>query len=117
MQVHRIIAKLAALVGVTLALTLASATGAGAQAPGYDGYEGYEAGDDCPPGYEGYAGYEGCGEDTDPGTGGETAAPPAGGTGGTGGLTSLPDTGGVAMVGFAGAAAAAGLALRRLSRS
>ncbi len=113
MQVHRIIAKLAALVGLALVLTVGSAGIAGAQYEG--GYEGgYEATDDCPPGYEGYAGYEGCGEGTDPGSGGETAAPP---TGGTGGISSLPDTGGVAMVGFAGAAAVAGLALRRFTRS
>lgn len=112
MQVHRIIVRLAALLGLALALTVGSAPLAGAQYEG--GYEGgYEATDDCPPGYEGYAGYEGCGEGTDPGPapGGESAAPPPA-SGSLGG--SLPETGGVVLLGLAGAVAVSGLALRRL---
>jgi hypothetical protein len=110
-QVHRIIVRFAALLGLALALTVGSAPLAGAQYEG--GYEGdYEGQDDCPPGYEGYAGYEGCGEGTDGGTpGGESAAPPPAG-GSLGG--SLPETGGVVLLGLAGAVAVSGLALRRL---
>ena len=114
MQRQRITRKFLAMIGLALALTL----GGGAMLPtvasaqtGYDGYDGYEGGDECPPGYEGYAGYEGCGED--PGTApDETAAPPPSTGGGT-----LPNTGGIALVGAASAAAMAGLALRRLTRS
>ncbi len=113
MQVNRIIVKVAALLGLALALTLGSATIAGAQ---YDG--GYDGGEDCPPGYEGYAGYEGCGEGTDPDPDtapDESAAPPPSSGGSVGGSgATLPDTGGVAMLGLAGAVAVSGLALRRL---
>lgn len=116
MHRQRITRKLFALVGLVIALTFGGAallpTVASAQYDGYDGYEGEDPTADCPPGYEGYAGYEGCGEDGTGGeTPGETAAPPA-----TGGGT-LPNTGGIALVGAASAAAVAGLALRRLTRS
>ena len=116
MQVHRIIARIAAVIGLTLAITVGFASAAGAQYDGgYEGYEGYEGTDDCPTGYEGYEGYEGCDDGTDPNAApDETAAPPSGG-GELGG--SLPNTGGVAVLGLAGAAAVAGLALRRFARS
>lgn len=113
MQRQRITRKFLAVIGLAVALTFGGAallpTVASAQEDGYEGYEGEE---ECPAGYEGQEGYEGCEEGTDGGTApDDTAAPPS-----TGGGT-LPNTGGIALVGMASAAAAGGLALRRLTRS
>lgn len=114
MQISRIALKIAALLGLAVALSLGFAGAAGAQ---YEG--GYEGGE-CDPshegvaGYEGYDGYDGCDEATTPTTTPPTTTPVT--TPDTGGST-LPDTGGMTMLAAAGVVGAIGLTIRRLATS
>ena len=105
MQVSRIILRGAALLGLTVAVTLgamvAAPSFAGAQTDGYDGYDGYDGDDD---GYDGYDGED------DADTGGEAAAPPP-----ASGSDTLPLTGAPTLLAGAIVVAGVGIAIRRFS--